>query len=101
MAKLVPEDKTIIDGMAGESLKPHDDIVPTQGGVMGRTSNALDEDRRTPPDTPRAQDEAPDATSATDVVELIEANRPGDENPTNVNFDKRLGLHHKRGGAKP
>jgi hypothetical protein len=96
MAELVPDDKTIIDGMAGESLKPHDDMVPGQGGVLGRTSDALDVDPRTPPDTPRPQDEAPDSTSATDVVDLIEANRPGDENPTNVNFDKRLGLHRNR-----
>jgi hypothetical protein len=96
MAKLVPDDKTIIDGMAGESLKPHNDIVPGQAGIPGRTSNALDVDPRTPPDTPKAQDEAPDSSSAADVVELIEANRPGDENPTNVNFDKRLGSRHNR-----
>jgi hypothetical protein len=96
MAKLVPDDKTVIDGMAGDSLKKHNDIVPGQGGILGRTSNVLDTDPRTPPDTPRAQDEAPVSSSAADVVDLVEANRPGDENPTNVNFDKRLGLHHKR-----
>ena len=96
MSKVVPDDRTIIDGMAGDSLKKHNDIVPAQGGVLGRTSDALDLDPRTPPAAPQGIEEATGATSATDLVELIEANRPGDENPTNENFAKRLGLHHNR-----
>ena len=85
---VVPEGKTIVDGMAGNSLAPDTEIVPAQAGMPGHTSDRLDTTPQEPPpprssDERRHEDSSPDETSADDVVEIIETTR--DNNPTNQN----------------
>jgi hypothetical protein len=83
--KLVPDGKTIVDGIAGNSLDPDTDVVPAQGGIPGHTSDRLDTAPQQPPPRPleRRHDGAPDESSAADIVEIIEVTR--DDNPTNQN----------------
>lgn len=80
-AKLIPDGKTVIDGMAGDSLDPGTHIVPTQAGFPGRTSDMLDTDGRAPPGPSNAETETPDTASAADVLEIIEGT--GEDNLTN------------------
>jgi hypothetical protein len=79
--KLVPDGKTVIDGMAGDSLDPRTHVVPTQAGLPGRTSDVLDTETREPPRPSDAETETPDTASAADVLEIIEGT--GEDNLTN------------------
>jgi len=81
---LVPDGKTIVDGIAGNSLDPETDIVPAQGGMPGHTSDRLDTAPEEPPSTPHeSRPEGVDESNAADIVEIIEVTR--DDNPTNQN----------------
>jgi hypothetical protein len=79
--RLVPEGKTLIDGIAGDSLDPDVHTVPAQGGVIGRKSDRLDVAGEAPPPRSRSQAEGTDTSSAADVVDLIEGTR--EDNLTN------------------
>ena len=110
--------KTIIDGLGGVSHSPKEKTLPGQAGLPARSSDALDVPRdqqdaetptgtgwdrkgdvaaKRPPPSPPARPDAekvgPDASSATDVIDLIESTR--ETNPTNENFmvDE---LHHRK-----
>jgi hypothetical protein len=79
--KLVPDGRTVIDGIGGNSLDPRAETVPAQGGRPGRKSDRLDTVANAPPRPSNEQTEAPDASNAADVLEIIEGTR--DDNPTN------------------
>jgi hypothetical protein len=73
--------KTVIDGIAGESLAPGIDTVPAQAGVTGHKSDRLDVVEDAPPARSDSETEAVDTSSAADVLEIIDGTR--EDNLTN------------------
>jgi hypothetical protein len=80
-ADLVPEGKTVIDGIAGESLVPGVDTVPAQAGITGHKSDRLDTVTEAPPARSDSETEAVETSSAVDVLEIIDGTR--EDNLTN------------------